>query len=86
MSLWGLACLDVFYVGIFGETFMEDPLIVNVHFYVGNICVQLLKGLAKGPIRRTQGLSRPCLGSVNRLNQTRSTWLDIGPLFLRLDQ
>lgn len=58
MSWRGLACLDMFYVWILGETFMEGALHVNVHIYVGNFRVWLLKGPVKGTTRTVQGLSR----------------------------
>lgn len=67
--LMGLACLDILHVIFFAENCMDGLKIVNLCIFFINVPVKLTKGHVKGRIRRTQGLSRHCLGRINRLNQ-----------------
>ena len=65
--------MDVLCVIVLGETDMEGIQHVKVHIYVGN--TQVLGG----PTRRTKGMSRHSIGSVNRLNQMTAHLLTNGP-------
>ena len=51
------------------EIDVEDLKNIKLYIHIVNSRVQLPKGLAEGPTRRIQGLSRHCLGSVSRRAQ-----------------
>ena len=78
MSWWGVAFLDIYYACILGETWIDDPWILNVHIYIGNIRVRHFHIPPKETIRMTEEISRNCLGSVNRMNQMTPSWLNKG--------
>ena len=50
----------------FGIKLFEGLKHLQVLFYIRNIWVQILKGLVKGPTRRTKGWLRHCLSIFNR--------------------
>ena len=53
--MMGPACLDVLRLFVLGKNDVVCLTLVKVCIYIGNARVRLLKGIIKGPTRRTQG-------------------------------